>query len=110
MNPKQNSKILTQSEIKDLKATMPIFNELMNLEFMKDNKELIKDCNTINEYLAFVDKQSETEKENARMFYSDKTSEQLREYLADKPIAYNRWKNANHDELIQLAIEATENT
>jgi hypothetical protein len=41
----------------------------------------------------------------AMIFVENKTVEELRIYLADRPIAYNSWKNAELSELVKLAVE-----
>lgn len=38
-------------------------------------------------------------------FTKDKTSEQLKDYLATVSIAYNLWKDADHAELVKLVHE-----
>jgi len=41
----------------------------------------------------------------AKEFCVDKTSDQLKEFLADQYVPYNSWKNADHGELVKLVLE-----
>ena len=41
-------------------------------------------------------------------FCSNKTSDELRKYLADKPVAYNYWIDADYDTLVKLVMNVYE--
>ena len=57
-----------------------------------------------NSFLSAVGKN----KENAQLFCQDKTSNELKMYLADRPVAYNSWKDADYDILVQLVMDVYE--
>jgi len=42
--------------------------------------------------------------QNAKEFCKNKTSDELKDYLADQPVAYNLWKNADYDTLVKLTM------
>ena len=44
----------------------------------------------------------------AKLFVANKTSDELRAYLATKPIPYNDWKDADHDTLLELTFNMFE--
>jgi hypothetical protein len=44
-------------------------------------------------------------KQKAKKFIEGKTSEELMVYLADQPVAYNDWKNADHGKLVKLVLK-----
>jgi hypothetical protein len=46
--------------------------------------------------------------QNAKEFCKDKTCDELKDYLADQPVAYNLWKNADYDTLVKLTMEVYE--
>lgn len=46
--------------------------------------------------------------EQAKEFCGERTSDELKEYLANQPVAYNLWKNADHDTLVSLVMDVYE--
>ena len=42
---------------------------------------------------------------DAKEFCVGKSSDELKEFLADQYVPYNSWKNADHGELIKLVLE-----
>lgn len=41
----------------------------------------------------------------AKKFVEDKSSDELKEFLADQFVPYNLWKSADHDKLVQLILD-----
>ena len=46
--------------------------------------------------------------DNARLFCVNKTNDELKAWLADQPVAYNLWRDANHETLVELAFNVYE--
>lgn len=46
-----------------------------------------------------------TRDKEAKLFIHDKTEEELRNYLATKPIPYNAWKDADYETLADLTFK-----
>lgn len=44
--------------------------------------------------------------QKASEFCQDKSTEELKTYLADTPVPYNLWKDADHKTVIKLVTEA----
>lgn len=42
--------------------------------------------------------------ENAKEFCENKTVDELKEYLANQPVAYNLWKDADRETLVDLIM------
>lgn len=42
---------------------------------------------------------------DAKEFCVGKSSDELKEFLADQYVPYNSWKNADHGELVKLVLE-----
>jgi hypothetical protein len=63
---------------------------------MKDQDESIRESTKI-----YLEASAKSE-ENAKKFCQDKTLDELKTYLADRPVSYNSWKNADHDTLVEL--------
>jgi len=47
-------------------------------------------------------------KQKAKKFIEGKSSEELMNYLADQSVAYNTWKNTDHDTLVKLVLKVYE--
>jgi hypothetical protein len=99
----------------EIKGKEEMFNKLSPLV----NQAIEERDKVVNSLKDHVDKEKESlaeihsHFEEARLrrdrkaaeFCKDKTSEQLKEWLADQPVPYNAWKAADHDTLIKLALD-----
>jgi len=79
-----------------VKETCNIFDGLD--EHMKEQTKNIQNATAI--YFERMTLQDES----AKQFCKDKTTEELKDYLANRPVAYNDWRNANLDELKTLVL------
>lgn len=71
-------------------------------EHMKNQTESIQKSTNI--YI----KQMKIRDEKAKLFCQDKNIDELKEYLANSPVAYNFWKNADLDTLKALIMNVYE--
>lgn len=66
---------------------------------IEEQHKALHDCNVQYEL-------SKAEREQkAQEFVEGKTSEELKSYLADQPVPYNRWRDAELNVLMELALE-----
>jgi ElaB/YqjD/DUF883 family membrane-anchored ribosome-binding protein len=99
------------STVKELldetKTVKELLDETKNLlsqqeKFAKQLKELDDKIEENSDI--YKEAMTKREKE-ATEFCIDKTSDQLKEFLADQYVPYNSWKNADHSELVKLVLE-----
>jgi len=95
-------KIKTKEEILD--KFKPYLDNYVDIQekltvHLKEQEASIQEATNI-----YKEAMIKREKE-AKEFCVDKTSDQLKEFLADQYVPYNSWKNANHDELVKLVSE-----
>lgn len=110
--------LMKKGEIKGkqemLDKLSPIVNHAINIidnnkrmhdsleEHMKSqNESIMESANTFKEAMIIREKK-------AKEFCQGKTTDELKQYLADQPIAYNCWRNADCDTLVQLVIDVYE--
>ena len=92
-------RIAGQEEIIE-KYLKPIYSSLD--EHLKSTSQQINySCN------AWKDAEREN-KEKAIEFCQDKTCDELKMYLAERPVAYNAWKDADLDTLMMMVIDVYE--
>lgn len=95
-------KIKTKEELLDkLKPYLDDHSDLsekLNNHLKDQNEDRQQSFNIYNQGMIEIEK-------NAIKFITNKTSDQLKNYLADQYVPYNSWKNANHDELVKLVLE-----
>ncbi len=78
-----------------------ILHDTMMAEMERDKAEI--------KHINFMYEQSKLlRQENAIIFCQEKTVDQLKEYLADKSVAYNSWKNLDLEGLRKLTLEVYE--
>ena len=94
----EESKKLSEERRKIMQEEENIFHDTMVAELAADRAEM-RQFNHSYEQLKIQRKQ------NAELFCQGKTADQLKEYLADQPVAYNVWKDLDLDELLKLTLE-----
>ena len=65
------------------------------------NESIMESTNTYKEEMIRREKK-------AKEFCQGKNVDQLKEYLADQPVPYNSWRNADCDTLVQLVMDIYE--
>ena len=95
-------KIKTKEELLDkLKPYLDEQSDLsekLNHHLKDQNNDKQQNFNINNQGMIEIEK-------NAIKFITNKTSDQLKNYLADQYVPYNLWKNADHDELVKIVLE-----
>lgn len=74
---------------------------LLQTQLQQQEQAIVTSFNNFNA-------QEEQRQKDAVEFCKDKTDEQLKEYLADRPVAYNYWKNADRDTLVTTVVDMYE--
>lgn len=95
-------KIKTKEEILD--KFKPYLDNYVNIQknltvHLQEQESSIQEATNI--YKEAITKREKEAKE----FCVDKTSDQLKEFLANQYVPYNSWKNADHGELVKLVLE-----
>ena len=97
-NRLDESKKLSEERRKIMQEENKILHDTMRAEIEIDKAEI--------KHINFMYQQSELRRhENAIIFCQGKTVDQLKEYLADKSVAYNSWKNLDLEGLCKLTLE-----
>lgn len=92
------SKKLSEERRKIMQEENKILHDTMMAELEADRAEM--------KHIDFMYQQSKLQKqENAEIFCQGKTADQLKEYLADQPVAYNSWKNLDLNGLRKLMLD-----